>query len=72
MKFIILIIIKFFFISALFIVSNGNLHLSDAEQREVFFDSYGAWFNSVFNQGVEILGYVVESKWLPENEFNGG
>jgi len=70
MKFIVLIIIKFFFISALFIISNGNLHLGDAVQREIFFDSYGSWFSGIFNQGAEILGYVTESKWLPQNDFS--
>jgi len=70
MKFIILIIIKFFFISALFIISNGDLYLRDSEQREIFFDSYSSWFKGVFNQGAEIVGYVIESKWLPQNDFS--
>ncbi len=72
MRYILLVIIKFFFISALFIVSNGDLHLKDAGQREIFFDSYGSWFKGIFNQGVEILGYVVESRWLPEDNFSEG
>jgi len=72
MKFVILVIIKFFFISALFIISNGDLYLKDSGQREIFFESYGSWFKSIFNQGTEILGYVVESRWLPQNEFSEG
>lgn len=72
MKFIILIIIKFFFISALFIISNGDLYLKDSEQRQIFFTSYSAWFSGIFDQGVEILGYITKSEWLPKNEVGIG
>jgi hypothetical protein len=72
MKFIILIIIKFFFISALFIISNGDLYLKDSGQRQIFFASYSTWFKSIFNQGAEILGYIIKSEWLPQNEISTG
>lgn len=70
MKVIALLLIKFFFISALFIISNGNLHLGDIGQREIFLNSYSVWLNNVFGQIVQTAGYVVNSKWLPENNLS--
>ncbi|MBM3228515.1 hypothetical protein FJZ20_01350 [Candidatus Pacearchaeota archaeon] len=67
MKVIALVIIKFLFISALFIVSNGNLYLKESEQRDVFFQAYSNWISGVFSQGMEVAGYVINSRWLPEN-----
>ena len=67
MKVIALIIIKFLFISALFIISNGNLYLKESEHREIFLQSYSDWISGVFNQGLEVAGYVINSRWLPEN-----
>lgn len=67
MKVIALVIIKFLFISALFIISNGDMYLKDPEQREIFFKSYSAWLEGVFDRGMEVAGYVINSRWLPEN-----
>ncbi|MEX0920340.1 MAG: hypothetical protein WDZ69_02030 [Candidatus Pacearchaeota archaeon] len=71
MKYLALVIIKFFFISALFVVSNGNLHLGDSGEREVFFDVYSGWLGSIFLQVSEVAEYVLDSSWLPENNFEG-
>ena len=70
MKVLAIILIKFFFISALFIISNGNLYLNDSEDRAIFFDSYAGWIKGVFGQGREIMGYVIDSRWLPEHEMD--
>lgn len=69
MKIIILIIIKFLLISALFIVSNENLHLRDPRDREIFFNTYSSWLGNIFDQSVEIAGSVINLKWLPDNDF---
>jgi hypothetical protein len=66
MKVIILILIKFFLISALFIISNENLHLGDPLERETFFDAYSTWLGNIFDQGRQIAGSVIDLKWLPE------
>jgi hypothetical protein len=66
MKVLILILIKFFLISALFIVSNENLHLGDPMERETFFDAYSTWLGNIFNQSKEIVGSVINLKWLPD------
>lgn len=72
MKYLALVVIKFFFISALFVISNGNLHLSDSEEREVFFDVYSTWLGNVVSQSGEIAKYVFDSDWLPESNFENG
>lgn len=69
MKILVLITIKFLLISALFIISNGNLHIRDAEERGIFFDAYSSWAKGVFSQGAEIVGYVVNSQWLPDEDL---
>ena len=66
MKIIILILIKFFLISALFIISNENLHLGDPIERETFFDTYYTWLGNIFDQTKEIVNSVINLKWLPD------
>ena len=66
MKILILILIKFFLISALFIISNENLHLGDPVERETFFDTYYTWLSNIFNQSKEIMSSVINLKWLPD------
>lgn len=72
MKVIILILIKFFFISALFIISNEGLYLRDSVDRETFFDTYSTWLKNLFSQSVEVAGFVINLKWLPEEDFSPG
>lgn len=72
MKIIVLILIKFFLISALFIVSNENLHIGDPIERETFFDHYSTWLTSIFDQTRGIAGSVINLKWLPDNNLNSG
>lgn len=69
MKVLVLIVIKFFFISALFVISNGNLHMADPIERKVFFNIYSDWLGTVFDQGMELAGNVIDSQWLPQNNF---
>ena len=70
MKVIILILIKFFFISALFIIGNENLYLRDPVDRETFFSTYSAWLGNLFSQGIEVAGSVIDREWLPDNDFS--
>jgi len=70
MKVVILILIKFFFISALFIVSSENLYLRDSVDRETFFSTYSIWLGNIFNQSMEVASFVINLKWLPENDFS--
>lgn len=66
MKTLMLILI-FFLISALFIVSNGNLHLNNSEEFAMFSSAYYQWFNNLFNNLVSMTGQVVHLDWLPSN-----
>ncbi len=70
MKVIILILIKFFFISALFIIGNENLYLRDSVDRETFFSTYSIWLGNIFGQSVEVASFVINLKWLPHNDFS--
>ena len=72
MKVFVLILIKFFFISALFIISNEGLYLRDSVDRETFFDTYYTWLRNLFSQSVEVAGFVINLKWLPDEDFSPG
>lgn len=60
-----LIILKFLFVGALFIVSNQNLHLGVPIERNIFFHDFYSWLETLFDHFSQISGYVVESHWLP-------
>jgi len=64
---IIMFIVKFLLIGALFIVSNENLALQGKEDREFFFETFQTWISSLTGNFGEITGYVVNSEWLPGN-----
>lgn len=66
MKFNILIV-KMLFVGALFIISNQNLYMSVAVDRQIFYDLYFNWINTLFDQAFEVSGYVVKFEWLPSN-----
>ena len=67
-----LFILKFLFIGALFIISNANLHLNSSVERDQFFDLFYSWLSDIFTHASQIVGYVVDSKWLPENNARLG
>ena len=60
-------ILKFFFIGALFIVSNEHLYLSNSVDVGTFFNMFYDWLENLFGHGMEITGYVINSEWLPGN-----
>ena len=67
-----IIIVKFLFIGALLIISNYNLHLGDQLERDTFFGMYTGWLTSLFQQGIDVTGYVVGFQWMPgANETQG-
>jgi len=63
-----IIIVKLIVLGALFIISNQNLHLAVASEREVFFDAYSSWFTNIINQLAQVTGYVVRFDWLPKKQ----
>lgn len=61
-----LLILKLLFLGALFIISNHELYLKEAADRETFFDLYYDWIRSMVNQGFDVTAYVVKFEWLPD------
>ena len=59
-------ILKFLFIGALFIVSNEHLYLKNTEDLAVFFDLFYVWISTLFTHSLQIVGYVINSEWLPQ------
>ena len=59
--------IKMLLVAALFIISNQNLYMSISEDRQVFYDFYSNWIQTLFHQAFEVSGYVVKFEWLPTN-----
>ena len=66
----VIIIIKFLFLGALFIISNQGLALYDAHNMEQFLTLYYDWLNQVFSNTLQLTSYVVKFEWLPL-EANG-
>ena len=64
-----LILIKFLFLGALFIVSNNHLYLSHQEDFTTFGNMYYSWMSTLFDHAKQITFFVVKSEWLP-NENN--
>jgi hypothetical protein len=61
-----ILMIKFLFVGALFILSNHNLHIGTHDELVLFGKMYYTWLGDVFDNGKAIAGYVVKSDWLPE------
>lgn len=59
------IVILFLLFGAFFIISNGNLHLSDKKEAMQFGRVYYSWFGSLFSSVKNTVGYAVKSEWLP-------
>lgn len=62
---VLLLVLLFLFISALVIISNGNLHMGDKIEVKKFINSYYSW---LFNTGSNLFkttAYVVKFEWLP-------
>lgn len=65
-----IVLVKILVISALLIISNGNLALADGEARGVFWNAYYVWLQGAFDKAVYITGYMVKSEWLPNSPGN--
>jgi len=64
-------IIKFLFLGALFIISNENLHLNIDTERESFYNYFSSWLETLFGHSQQIVGYVIDSEWLPQENSRG-
>jgi len=55
----------FLIIGALFIISEKNLQMNNAENRGEFFKEYFSWFGSISDNSKSVVGYVTKLEWLP-------
>jgi len=62
----ILIILVFFVLSALLIVSNHNLALYEKENVQEFFGLYLGWLDEIYLNFQAITGQAVKMDWFPE------
>ena len=65
---IISFLIMLLLIGAFFIISENHLALKDSENREKFLGMYLEWFNKIFENSKNLIGYVVKLDWLPEED----
>jgi hypothetical protein len=65
-----ILVIKLFFLAALMIISNHNLHLLDSADRQVFFEVYSSWSSEMFSEGFRATGYLVKFEWLPDKNVS--
>lgn len=64
-------ILKFFFLGMLFIVSNYNLHIDQPVDRATFYELFYSWLSNLSTHSQQIVGYVVDSQWLPQENSPG-
>jgi hypothetical protein len=61
-----LIILVFFCLTALLIISNNGLAMRDEGNFEEFKELYVGWLNKVYQNMQGITGQVIKLDWLPE------
>ena len=62
---IIMFVLLFLLTGAFFIISNENIKMNSSENVDVFFDSYGHWFDKLIGNSKSIGGFLVKMEWLP-------
>jgi len=61
-----LIIAAFFILSALLIISNNGLVMSNGENLGVFLKMYSSWANQLYGNFQTITGDVIKLEWFPK------
>jgi hypothetical protein len=64
MKFAV-ILMAFFIMGALFIISNNNLALAQPGNFEKFIGMYGSWLENIYENAFSLTGNAVKMQWLP-------
>ena len=65
---ILIIVMMFFILGALFIVSNNNFALYEKGNSGNFSQLYFDWVGDLYSNAQSITGYVVKLDWLPHPE----
>ena len=63
---ILIIILMFFSVSALMIISNNDLAMSKPENAKLFSELYSGWLDHVYVNVQMLTGKVVQLDWLPK------
>ena len=63
---VLVVILMFFVISALMIISNNDLAMLKKENIEKFSKLYMAWINQIYLNVQVMSGEVVQLDWLPK------
>ena len=67
MKFLMLIVM-FFMVGGLFIVSENNLYMGDNKDLNTFSELYISWLDNTANNVKTITGNIINLDWLPKNQ----
>ena len=65
MRFLI-IILMFFILGALFIISNNELALYERENFEEFKFLYSGWLDGIYDNMLTMTGEAVKLSWVPD------
>ncbi|MEK6933598.1 MAG: hypothetical protein AABW75_01850 [Nanoarchaeota archaeon] len=65
-----IVVLSILIIGALFIISNGNLHLKKEREAKIFFDSYIVWLAKGILEVKSFTLYAIKLDWLPSNDKN--
>ena len=65
---VLMVLVMFLLFGLFFIVSNQGLKLGVEEDRVALGRAYYSWAENLFDGGVEVTGYVVNSEWIPSNK----
>ena len=63
---VLVVILMFFVISALMIISNNDLAMLEKGNIEKFSELYGTWINQIYLNFQTMTGEVVKLDWLPK------
>lgn len=62
---ILIIILMFFALGGLLIISNSNLALHNPDNVDVFVELYSEWIDNTYLNLQTITGNIINMKWMP-------
>ena len=62
-----MLIVMFFIIGALFIISENKIDMREEAGQGKFISIYISWLGQIFDNTKATIGYVVKMDWLPDN-----
>jgi hypothetical protein len=63
-----MLLLMFFAIAALIIISNHDLALYKEENRQTFSELYTDWLGDIYSNGLKLTGHIVKLDWLPKDK----